>query len=156
MKPLNAPGLVLLDYHRPEWASCAVPYRPWWRQEWATHLDRRDGKQVRTGTKRYAEIVAACEEFDAENPLPFPGIRAGQIWSLMYPQVTFVIGPLSNLSIEGKLPYDVFYNAVSAIRRAQSHDFNPPVEGVGHPVGLALLFDPCRPDLVPWNGACPL
>ena len=58
--------------------SDQVPSRPWWRDTvrgWGMRIHMRtDFSAVRIGEQ-------TPEAFDAANPLPHPGFRAGQVWA---------------------------------------------------------------------------
>lgn len=158
MKALNVPGLIPKEYLRSEWAECTIPYRPWWKREWATYAERRDGQYVRTEHKTRLEIIAACEALDAKNPLPFPGLRVGQIWVINYLQLTIVIGPLTGEALIARFDRDVFERESEKVLTAASKllPHTIPAESPGAIHSVMLLVDPCRPDLAPWTGDCPL
>jgi hypothetical protein len=52
-------------------SSLRLPDRPWWKQYRIGLVERGDGTYASTD-----EI----ERIDAENPIPHPGYRVGQIW----------------------------------------------------------------------------
>ena len=148
------------DYIRPEWRTCPVPGRPWWseKSEASTYLgayevgakfslNRRDGAfnhdHGYPSKKWDAEKIAA---YDAENPLPHPGFRVGQVWALHWLNLTIVVGPLTAADIVqhiGAAPEGAFRVQLVAARFPRLAHLNI--------IGTALLLDPCRPDLAPWS-----
>lgn len=135
------------SYLRPEWRTCVVPGRPWWiearvlvRDPLSTYAKRRDGHTVvlppwqrESHAEREASLREACEAHDAAHPLPEPGYRVGQVWT-------------------------VFFSAgEDALSRPQTHLvlIDRPHPDWATPLGLkparVLLHDPCRPDLAPWS-----
>ena len=184
---INLLDRVPKEYVRPEWRECMVPGRPWWTPVLtpAGYVDnsrsvsarRSDGKvitgvgQIKDGKwVQYDEALVELEAYDAENPLPDPGIRAGQVWALLWSQATSVIGPLHSEDIaltlarsvtNGLDRFDYFTPSLERDSRGRSRFRNQwdSVEGglgwwIDHPPsGYILLADPCRPDLAPWSSS---
>lgn len=64
------------------------PARPWWRRDGCVdrraYMQRR-GERTDGGTFGvFASEPEAAEGVDRHYPLPFPGIRVGQVWAIVY------------------------------------------------------------------------
>jgi len=158
------------SYRLPGWGEFKpgeedIRARPWWRDmssgrrmglypDYDYDFRRRDGK-------RAGSFAQACR-IDAEEPLPHPGYRVGQIWVLDFIQLTLVLGPLTSEDMWQVPDYSSRYprnNSLLPFNRmvaAAKRSLDP--GSIWSPSwhiedGLqqtCLLHDPCRPDLAPW------
>jgi len=126
------------EHQRPEWKTCPVPGRPWWRDNdssagniWAGSRTRADGAVV---WMREASAAQACAEYDAAHPLPHPGYRVGQVWARR--------GDNGNW-------YVCIIDAHHMLATSQAW-FSLAERFVGAEFSV-LLHDPIRPDLAPWS-----
>ena len=107
--------------------SDQVPSRPWWRDTvrgWGMRIHMRtDFSAVRIGEQ-------TPEAFDAANPLPHPGFRAGQVWAndKGHSVVVFAVGESIAVAKQGDWGADTFNGA--------------------YPY---LMADPACPWLAPWS-----
>lgn len=164
MKSIN--DIVPREYRNPAWESCPVPGRPWWSGQDLTRTDgEKAGRPTLTDLTREGVVQAyqkACAEVDAAKPLPFPGLRVGQVWAVRLPQTTIVLGPitagdlippLNGIQNMERRIFDQLNRAFDAT--LQQRGWGQVIEGLGlppHITDVALIHDPCRPDLVPWTG----
>lgn len=169
---MNDLGIVPKEYRRDEWASAFIPNRTWWMDyqvspRWGVR--RRDGAQVEVDVVRATtgggpkELVDACIAFDRENPLPFPGFRVGQVWVVDCLQTTFVLGPVSATDLITRLygrDGDIFRGMLMAYQDSLARrgwgDVIQGLDRVPAIQSVALILDPCRPELAPWTGTPPL
>ena len=163
------------DLIRPEWRDCPVPGRPWWSETseivrriafpggpdavefGRPRLQRRDGAYG-SGSGGYA---AFTETYDANNPLPHPRYRPGQIWGVAWRNVVLVLGPLASgdcARAEGVTDGPLLFAladvpgweyARSCVSLADA--WGPTTPPGGNEPGTFLLHDPLRPDLAPWS-----
>ena len=111
--------------------SDQVPSRPWWRDTvrgWGMRIHMRtDFSAVRIGEQ-------TPEAFDAANPLPHPGFRAGQVWAAENGESIVVV-------------------AILLGQVCIAHDENgwyPSTFARAYPY---LMSDPACPWLAPWSPA---
>lgn len=165
MKPITA--LVPAEYQDPNWSKCVVPGRPWWVYVgWRTWI-RKDGAKIPEEIFANYDVNAhlnACAELDAKKPLPFPGLRVGQVWAFTFRQTQVVLGPLTASDLI--TPYTGGDPVRTALTRlVRTHYVIMCNQGWGNIIEdfssqldwseLALILDPCRPDMAPWTGKFP-
>lgn len=154
--------------------------RPWWTENDFHLLTRSDGVQVRkhgdTGKwwccftsdhglpelkdRYFDKLEDLLYTIDATKPLPFPGLRTGQIWLLDTTQVVY----LATVDIQ---PFNRFRRNIGSLGFDQPNmlfggaptvyvDLLSELAGGGFFDGLThheayLVHDPARPDLAPWS-----
>lgn len=184
---INLLHRVPSGYVRPEWRECMVPGRPWWRpvltpsglvdNSRPVSTIRSDGKVIEAVAQitpdheweYYEEGLAELEAYDAENPLPQPEVRVGQVWVLLWQQTATVAGPLTMEDISaatvrstthGETLYGYFQAPLERDARILMQDpgWGPELGGAlwwkdVEPEGFILLADPCRPDQAPWSSS---
>ena len=94
-----------------------IPERPWWRVGVGIYSVRNDGARI---------SFVAPEEKDAVSPLPFPGVRPGQIWA-------------DENGNTARVTHEKFPGEVKEIEAR--------LKGLGY---VFLLADPICPHLAPW------
>lgn len=172
MKPID--DIVPFDYQNPAWSSCSVPGRPWWTANGRV-LTRTDGETVTFPTywDMFAAVAAshegslvqryqdACREIDEAKPLPLPVLRVGQIWAVSFPQFRVVVGPITAPDLvhphgsHGKDRYVLTRLVVAHCDAMRRQGWDATVIGLDRTPNItdvALIHDPCRPDLAPWTG----
>ena len=139
-------------YVRPEWKTCPVLGRPWWRMappcaesvlglpDTTLLPTRHDGAQIcvlDAGQDYAAAVLDLCTSHDAEYPLPHPGYRLGQAWLWQFED-----GEVLECLVQT-------HENVAALTRGYAPG--------GHlllVLDCFLIQDPYRPDLAPWSGSC--
>ena len=165
MKPID--DIVPFDYRVPAWSSCPVPGRPWWTANGKV-LTRTDGETVdrpalsdltREGVVRGYQD--ACREIDEAKPLPLPVLRVGQVWAVRFPQLKVVVGPITAPDLvhphgsHGDDRYVLTRLVVAYYDALRRQGWDATVIGLDRTptiTDIALIHDPCRPDLAPWTG----
>jgi len=148
------------DLIRPEWRDCPVPGRPWWSE--TSEIVRR----IAFPGGPDAVEFGRPRTYDANNPLPHPRYRPGQIWGVAWRNVVLVLGPLASgdcARAEGVTDGPLLFAladvpgweyARSCVSLADA--WGPTTPPGGNEPGTFLLYDPLRPDLAPWSSPKPL
>lgn len=154
--------------------------RPWWTENDPRLLTRSDGIQVRKHWDTYKwwcdctsdhglpelkgryfdKLADLLYTIDATEPLPFPGLRTGQIWLLDAAQVVYLasvdIQPFNRFRRDiGSLSLDrpnMLFGGASCVYVDLSTELAGGVffDDVTHHDAY-LVHDPARPDLAPWS-----
>ena len=108
-----------------------LPERPWWRRAGGQYR-RRDMTEL---ARPYNEGLTV--EYDAKNPLPHPGYRAGQVWAAESSQSTVLLAVAFDsawVAVAGK-------GVVLVMLDSLAHMYP------------YLMADPSCPHLAPWSPA---
>ena len=120
-------------------APGCLPERPWWRRAGGQFL--RDGMG---GLWRPLNDVL-LEDYDAKNPLPHPGYRAGQVWAAE-------IG--SSRTLLAVSPRGTMVTLVKMIMDPESEPRTSTLDCEElHEAYPYLMADPACPHLAPWSPA---
>jgi hypothetical protein len=140
------------EYQMSRWDALPIPYRPWWRND-----EESKGRFVVRTDGVIAIDEEEAEAIDQAKPLPHPGYRVGQIWVVLFPQMSMVVGPLTALDLvePSRTHNTVMYGLEDygpLLRLAHKVLKNTPIINTGWGIesGSILLVDPCRPELAPW------
>lgn len=111
------------------------PERPWWRWVGWTLWQRIDGR-----TERGDLPLEALAAIDVTDPLPFPPLRAGQVWARVVEGVliTFSVGATSDPGLGA---------SKGSVRVVGLHETMAEFEKLAREYQRFLVFDPFDPDL---------
>lgn len=140
----------------------AHPTRPWWTNSGSVWR-RQQGAF-------FANSLEEMESLDTKYPIPFPGLRTGQIW-LLDSLNCYTVGLLTSVldkkefsGIGGWSPYDIYRNSEYFAEKSEpfAWKFNNVELTIGKCRAIFeggsqwtafLLADPACPHLAPWGPA---